>query len=318
MQGHPTGKMGDPPRAVAVNLDMSNGPKEWIIDDASWIPGGYGVGQIAVDEDLILYVAGGLTDLYVVLAHLVTAERKIVWKVPMESAEAGFSPGTLGSALALPYAYWMATPGEIFYRFDTRNGELKSSVQTGSCEFISGTATGLGACASAGSGLTVIDFDQGSAYMITKTGFQQANGMLSQDGKDAIWIDFRDPGSKGEHGSYDSPWGGEVYHKLITDSGDERLTFDTPTSPTMKTSPWAQNGNLAWVTLSGTANPNPTGTSYYWYSGGKVVVRPKGGVVTTLVHDENFGQPRPVAPGVVATWYDSGTKRAWVVLLDWP
>ena len=82
----------------------------------------------------------------------------------------------------------------------------------------------------------------------------------------------------------------------------------------MKTAPWAQNGNIAWVTMAGSDAPNPeTG----WYSIGKIVVKPTGGTVTTLPTD-NVGDPRPIASGIVASWVDPGTHRAWIVLLDWP
>ncbi len=309
VQGFPNGSYySTPPRAVAVDLLVSGEPKEYLIDDASWVPGGIGVGGVFVDADLLLSITVG-TDIHLAtLTSLVTGERKVI---------ANVLGGTVGTALALPYAYWMTADHDEFVRFDTRDGTFKSSLQTGACEIVTGTSTGLGACASAGSGLTVIDFDKGTASHIADTGYQQTNGMLSQDGNDAIWIDFRDPGSNGEHGTYDQPWGGEVYHKTIGASGDERLTFDTPSSPAMKTSPWAQNGNLAWVTKAGTAMPNPTGSSVYWYGAGKIVVKPNGGPITVLPYD-NMGEPRPISLGIVAGWYDSVTKRGWMVLLDWP
>jgi hypothetical protein len=162
----------------------------------------------------------------------------------------------------------------------------------------------------------VVDFDQGTAGEITAGPYQQTNGMLSQDGQHAIWIDFRDPGPNNEHGSYDHPWGGEVYYKLLDGGAEERWTTDTPESPTMKTSPWAQDGNFAWVTMAGWEDPNPA-TSLAWYNLGSAVVKFQAGPAITLPH-KNIGYPRPVAPGIVALWYDEVNKRGWVVLLDWP
>jgi len=222
LQGWPSGNGSGPPRAIAVDLQGADGPKEYLIDDGTWVPGAFGVGHICVDGDIILSVAAGRQNSYLTLTSLVTGERKLVWAVP---------GGTGGTALALPYAYGLAEPEEVFVRFDTRNGQVKTSLKAGTCEFVSGTSTGLGACASAGVGLDVVDFDHNSASLIANTGYQQTNGMLSQDGKDAVWIDFRDPGPNGEHGSYDSPWGGEVYHKTLGATTDDRLTFDTPSSP---------------------------------------------------------------------------------------
>jgi hypothetical protein len=313
IMGNPSGKIAEQPVAVAVDLSAAGGPREYLIDDGTWIPNKWGVSQLAVDGDIALYVAGAEVEKYVVMRHLVTGERKLVWAVPMQ----GTSPGTVGTALAFPYAYWMAVPGDVFYRFDTRDGTLKWSMQAGTCEFISGTSTGLGACASAGAGLVVVDFDKGTASYITSKQYQQTNGMLSQDGKHAIWIDFRDPGANNEHGSWHNPWGGEVYHKLLDGSAEERLTQDTPTSPTMKTSPWVQDGNFSWITMAGTDAPNPTGSSIFWYTWGYAVVKPEGGPAVTLPL-KNVRFPRAVGPGIVAIWLDETTKREWVVLLDWP
>jgi len=302
---------------VAVDLRDPNNPKEVIIDDGKWLPGGKGAGHAAVDGHIALTVSGNSSMAFVVLTNLETGERKLAFEVPMELYEAGFHPGTSGSALALPYAYWMTTPADVFYRFDTRNGELKTSNKVAACEYISGTSTGLGACAGAGYGLVVIDFDKGTTSRIAQTAYQQTNGMLSQDGSEAIWVDFRDPGPNGEHGSYDSPWGGEIYWKTLGEAGDERLTFDTPSSPAMKTSPWAQGGHLAWITRAGTDWPNPTGSSVYWYGVGQIVLRPKGKPIVTLPGNY-FGAPRPIAPGIVAGYLDEATQRGWEVLIDWP
>jgi hypothetical protein len=266
--GKPGIELDEKPRASVVDLSVPGEPVEYLVDDGSWLPEPWGIGQVALDGDLILYGAVSSTQTFMVMRHLVTGERKLVWEVPRKSPGAG----TVGTALALPYAYWMVVPGDFFARFDTRDGTIKWSNQAAVCEFISGTSTGLGACAAAGGGLIVVDFDQGTAGEITAGPYQQTNGMLSQDGQHAIWIDFRDPGPNNEHGSYDHPWGGEVYYKLLDGGAEERWTTDTPESPTMKTSPWAQDGNFAWVTMAGWEDPNPA-TSLAWYNLGSAAVR---------------------------------------------
>ena len=59
IQGKPSGNYADPPCAIAVDLEAPGGPTEYVVDDGSWVPGGYAAGCGSVDGDLMLYVAGG-------------------------------------------------------------------------------------------------------------------------------------------------------------------------------------------------------------------------------------------------------------------
>jgi hypothetical protein len=309
---------GDP-FVVAVDISESNKPRELLIDDGLWLNKSWGAGIPSVDGDLVVYGATSKLEGYIMVANLQTGERKKAWRMPKQSALTGGNPGVSTTAFAYPYAYWMygGDYGESMHRFDLRDGSLKISFHAAACELISGTRGGLGACAGAGVGLIVVDFDNDSASLITQSPFTQANGVLSQDGSDAIWIDFRDPGPNGEHGSYDDPFGGEVYHKNLLTGAEERLTFDNPASPAMKTSPFAQEGDLLWVSLAGDNMPNPQGSSVFWYTRGPVVFARKGMAAVPL-GGPRLWFPRPSAHGVVGSWWHEPTARAWVVLVEWP
>jgi hypothetical protein len=301
---------------VAADVSDISKPREFLVDDGMWLNKSWGAGIPSVDGDLVVYGATSKLEGYIMVANLQTGERKKAWRMPKQSALTGGNPGASTTAFAYPYAYWMygGDYGGLMHRFDLRDGSLKISFHAAACELISGTRGDLGACAGTGVDLIVVDFDNDSASLITQSPFTQANGVMSQDGNDAVWIDFRDPGPSGEHGSYDDPFGGEVYHKNLLTGAESRLTFDNPASPAMKTSPFAHEGDLVWVSLAGTKAPNPQGSSAYWYSTGPVMIK-RGAAPSTPLGVPLY-HPRPIKSGVVGGWWDN--ERSWVVLIDWP
>ncbi len=104
---------------------------------------------------------------------------------------------------------------------------------------------------------------------ISPSAYAQNHGYLAPDGHEAVWLDYRDPGPNGEHGSYDYQFAGEIYEKDL-DSGDERrLTFDNPGHPVKKGWPSLRDGIVAWNDWHGEPNENPD-----YYSGFELVTAP--------------------------------------------
>lgn len=296
-------------------VDLKSG-LEYLIDDGKDWPGAFGAGAPSLSKNRAFYGVATPGASLMVVRDLLTGERKEVWK----GSDPNTGDGTGTTAFAGPYLYWEHTPPARFYRFDIRNGELKT-VSGGGCFFMEGSETGFATCAGEG-WIDLIDFDKGQIKPVGDTQHGAAMGGISDDGKTIVWSDLRHPGPGGEKSSFFQPIAGSEVYQLDVASGKEtRLTFDSPAKPGLKTFTRAVGDVVVWHSFLETDTPAP-GTDLAWQTAAPVWFRKGGAAIQRLRQPVDWVQyAQPVTKGVVGIWIlipDGGSNSAHLVSIDWP
>lgn len=295
-------------RVHAVHLKTET---EYVVDDGKGWPEGVGAGGgPSVSKDMIFY---GVTTWWggvLVVRSLVTGEAKVVlsWD--------GSGKGAITTSFADPFLYWES--GEL-HRFDLRDGSHKATFG-GGCIILEGASNGVATCAGEGF-VDLIDFDKGTTSKLGSSKFEDIAGSISPDGKSATWIDTRDPGPKGEHGTWLDPYGGEVYTKELVSGKETRVTWDSPDKLSVKTCPRLVGERLVWQSWSGFDLGWPQSMDLWevsaplWYS-----LNGQAPAQLTKI-SLRVGFPQPLTTGVVGTWYetiDGGPSETYLVHIAWP
>ncbi|MCK6536640.1 MAG: hypothetical protein L6Q84_27015 [Polyangiaceae bacterium] len=297
-------------RVHAVHLATGT---EYVVDDGKGWPEGVGAGGgPSVSKELIFYGVSTWWGGMMILRSLTTGEAKVVW-----SREG--NGGTMTTSFSDPYLYWAHGPPELLYRFDFRNGAIRS-VPDGGCIILEGASNGLATCAGEGF-VDLIDFDAGTAKKLSKSAYADIAGSISPDGKTAAWIDTRDPAANGKHSTWLDPYGGEVYTKDLLTGVETRVTWDSPQKPAVKTFPRFVAGRLVWQSWAGMDGGGPQSQDL-WQTASPLWHTVDGGKPVALAgSDRRFTFPQPATIGVVATLYelaDGAAAQSSLVLLDWP
>ncbi len=297
-------------RVHAVQLATGT---EYIVDDGKGWPEGVGAGGgPSVSKELIFYGVSTWWGGMMILRSLTTGEAKVVWSREGDG-------GTMTTSFSDPYLYWAHGPPEALYRFDVRNGAIRS-VPDGGCIVLEGASNGLATCAGEGF-VDLIDFDAGTTKKLSKSAYADIAGSISPDGKTAAWIDTRDPAANGKHSTWLDPYGGEVYTKDLLTGVETRVTWDSPGTPTIKMFPRLVAQRLVWQSLAGipVSYPQPSGT---WELPAPLWFSHDGSAPAPLpATSQPVAFPQPLESGVVGVLVepvDGGVPESALVLLDWP
>ena len=297
-------------RVHAVQLATGT---EYVVDDGKGWPEGVGAGGgPSVSNDLIFYGVSTWWGGMMLLRSLTTGEAKVVWSREGDG-------GTMTTSFSHPYLYWTHGPPEVLYRFDVRDGAIRS-VPDGGCIILEGASNGLATCAGEGF-VDLIDFDAGTTKKLSKSAYADIAGSISPDGKTAAWIDTRDPAANGKHSTWLDPYGGEVYTKDLLTGVETRVTWDSPATPTLKMFPRLVAQRLVWQSLAGipVSYPQPAGT---WELPAPLWFSVDGSAPAPLpATSQPVAFPQPLESGVVGVLVepvDGGVPESALVLLDWP
>jgi hypothetical protein len=249
---------------LLVNVDTM---KEYLIDDGKGEPHLENEGDCraeipALDGDRVVYALVCDSHTRLVLRSLITGETKTLALFGALSAGA---PGRTG--LTKTDAYWSygnnAGPNSIS-SLDLQTGEVKTTENSVDiCRtlwFRAGPKGDEVLCTNEDAQqILMIDIAGQTTTALSPSPYAENYGYLSPDGTEAVWLDYRDPGPNGEHGSYDFEFAGEIYYKNLVTGVEKRITFDNPTDPVKKQFPSIRNGIIAWQDWRTLPNKNPQG-----------------------------------------------------------
>jgi len=299
-------------RVHAVHLETET---EYVVDDGKGWPEGVAAGGgPSVSNGRVFYGVttwwGGL----LIVRSLLTGEAKVVF-----SWDKSDGTGAITTSFAHPFVYWERVSPNALHRFDLRDGSI-TWIPGGGCIILEGASNGLATCAGEGF-VDLIDFDKGTTSKLGSSKFEDIAGSISPDGKTAAWIDTRDPGPKGEHGTWLDPYGGEVYTKELVSGKETRVTWDSPASPTLKMLPRVVSGRLVWQSLAGipVEYPQPSDT---WQLPAPVWFSMDGKQPAPLaVGVKPIAYPQPLTSGVVGILVepvDGAPPDSYRVHIGWP
>lgn len=247
--------------------------KEYLIDDGKSEPrlpteSECEAAAPALAGDYVEYIVTCPSHSRLVLRSLVTGEKKTV---------AIFGPISEGTpcktGLTPSHAYWAYCPQagwNSVSSFDLKTGETKTTTAgVSTCRTFwvrPGPKGDVVLCTNEDvERIVLVDIANDQASLLSPSDYSQNHGYLSPDGAEVVWLDYRDPGPNGEHGSYDYQFAGEIYWKSLVTGEQKRLTFDNPSDPVKKQWPSIRDGIIAWEdwrTLPN-KNPGPSGQGYY-------------------------------------------------------
>jgi hypothetical protein len=253
------------PDAYVLLVDLDTA-KEYLIDDGKGEPhldNEHCQAEIpARDGDRVVYALVCSSHTRLVVRSLVTGETKTL---ALFGPIAQGAPGRTG--LTKTHAYWHygnnAGPNSIS-SLDLQTGEVKTTSNgVEICRtlwFRTGPKGDEVLCTNEDvQQIQMIDIAGQTATAVSPSPYAENYGYLSPDGTEAVWLDYRDPGPNGEHGSYDFEFAGEIYYKNLVTGVEKRITFDNPADPVKKQFPSIRNGIIAWQDWRNMPKKNPQG-----------------------------------------------------------
>lgn len=165
------------------------------------------------------------------------------------------------------FVFWIQDGVGIF-RADLQTGETRRlTPAVPLCRRFCGLANGL-ICAT--SQVFFVDQETGDSHLLDASNHLQLEGACSNDLTQVAWIDYRDP--PGPSGNLDALRGGEVYVHDLATSKTRRVTFDSPSTPRLKRTPFVDGDWVVWTEMPAD-KPQAPETTTEFYGGADRLVR---------------------------------------------